>query len=233
VAVGASNDLPDDVSLSAFADRFLLRVFVDPIPDPRIEELLAGGWALARHGEQALATVAELDTLAEAARHADLDAVRPHLAHALRRLRRAGITLSDRRAVKVQKLIAAAAVIDGRWTASDADLWPLICALPTFDEQQAGRDELRDLLAGSRNVALEAAAAEASLGPLARAQRIVSMAEELFSAPVGEGAEEREGHRLRLEGLAREIDAGFALDALPADLARVRERITKTLEAGE
>src|SRR5262245_44439467 len=46
VCVGASNDLPDDPSLQAFADRFLLRVFVEPIPDPRLEELLDGGWTL-------------------------------------------------------------------------------------------------------------------------------------------------------------------------------------------
>lgn len=232
VAVGASNALPEDVSLSAFADRFLLRVFVDPVPDPRIEELLAGGWALHRHGDRAEASVAELDTLAEAARHADLSAVRAPLAHALRRLRRAGITLSDRRAVKVQKLIAAAAVIDGRAAAGEADLWPLVYALPTFEEQQAGRDELRDLLEGSRNEALEAAAAEASLGPLARARRIVSMAEELFAEGAGDGAAAREGYQLRLEGLAREIDAGFAPDALPAELARTRERISEELGAG-
>src|SRR5512133_2080100 len=46
VCVGASNALPDDEALAAFADRFLLRAFLDPIPDPRLEELLEGGWTL-------------------------------------------------------------------------------------------------------------------------------------------------------------------------------------------
>lgn len=47
VCVGASNGLPEDPALAAFADRFLLRVFIDRLPDPRLEELLEGGWALA------------------------------------------------------------------------------------------------------------------------------------------------------------------------------------------
>src|SRR5262245_2223877 len=58
VCVGASNALPDDESLAAFADRFLVRVFVDPIPDPRIEELLEGGRALGRTSSGPAADVA-------------------------------------------------------------------------------------------------------------------------------------------------------------------------------
>src|SRR5439155_2876566 len=46
ICVGASNALPTDDSLAAFADRFLARVFIDPIPDPRLEELPEGGWEL-------------------------------------------------------------------------------------------------------------------------------------------------------------------------------------------
>src|SRR5205085_570453 len=46
LCVGASNALPQDESLAAFADRFLVRFFVDNIADPYLEELLEGGWAL-------------------------------------------------------------------------------------------------------------------------------------------------------------------------------------------
>src|SRR6185369_15797852 len=46
VCIGASNALPNDEVLAAFADRFLVRIFVDPIPDTRLEELLVGGWSL-------------------------------------------------------------------------------------------------------------------------------------------------------------------------------------------
>ena len=46
VCVGASNALPDDEALAAFGDRFLIRAFLDPIADPRLEELPEGGWSL-------------------------------------------------------------------------------------------------------------------------------------------------------------------------------------------
>src|ERR1043165_8597891 len=46
VCVGASNSLPEDAALAAFADRFLVRCYVDPIPDPMLEQLLDSGWSL-------------------------------------------------------------------------------------------------------------------------------------------------------------------------------------------
>jgi MoxR-like ATPase len=46
LCVAATNSLPDDVSLAAFADRFLARVFLDPVPDPSLEEMLEAGWRL-------------------------------------------------------------------------------------------------------------------------------------------------------------------------------------------
>jgi MoxR-like ATPase len=44
VCVGASNALPEDEALAAFADRFLVRVFVEPVGDAFLEALLEGGW---------------------------------------------------------------------------------------------------------------------------------------------------------------------------------------------
>src|SRR3954468_11540230 len=46
VCVGASNRIPEDEQLAAFADRFLVRTFVTAIGDSRIEELLEGSWSL-------------------------------------------------------------------------------------------------------------------------------------------------------------------------------------------
>ncbi|MFD0351129.1 AAA family ATPase [Kitasatospora aburaviensis] len=43
VCVGAANRLPEDPALAAFADRFLARVFVEPVADARLEELLEAG----------------------------------------------------------------------------------------------------------------------------------------------------------------------------------------------
>jgi MoxR-like ATPase len=231
VCVGASNSLPDDESLAAFADRFLVRVFVDPVPDPRLEELLESGWNLERgDGTQGriVADVSDLDTVSAAARACDLIRVRPHLAHAIRLLRGAGIALSDRRLVKVQRLMAAAAAMAGRDRATDADLWPLVLAVPTREQQSLARETLREVLAQSENAALPAAAEEASLGPLARATRIAAAGREALLARPGT-SDEVESWYLRLEGIAREIDAGFAPEAMPHELAEVRAGIVAAL----
>ena len=230
VCVGASNALPDDEALAAFADRFLLRSFLDPIPDPRLEDLLEGGWSVAGANEGRRASMDHLDVLAAAVSRADLAPVRPHLAHAIRVLRKNGVTLSDRRVVKVQKLVAAAAVMGGRASPTEADLWPIVTAVPTREAQAAARDALRSVLAKSENAALAAAAAEASLGPLARAARIAAAGEQTFGEkPEGGDANAMEAWRLKLEGIAREIDAGFAKASLPEGLAAVRARIVATL----
>jgi MoxR-like ATPase len=228
VCVGASNALPKDDALAAFADRFLLRVFVDAVPAPRIEQLLEGGWALQRGAGPALATLAEVDLLAEASQRADLSLVRPEIAHAVRLLRGEGIALSDRRAVKLQRLIAAAAAMAGRSTPTAADLWPIIYALPTAEDQRDGRNVLKELLLRAESTTLPAAAAEASLGPLARAARIAELGEQvLLERPPKEDAAANQAWQLRLEAIGREIDAGFSKDALPESLAALRARVVE------
>jgi MoxR-like ATPase len=236
VCIGASNALPEDDSLAAFSDRFLVRVFVDPVPDPRLEELLEAGWGL-DHGEPLSdtdfqpASLADLDTLTAAARNSDLARVRPHLAHAIRLLRGAGIVLSDRRAVRVQGLVAAAAALAGRARATDADLWPLVLAVPTREQQALARECLGEVLARTENSTLPAAAEEASLGPLARATRIAAAGRDALREQPGDD-EELEDWLLRLEGIAREIDAGFAPETLPPELVEVRKSIVEALRGG-
>ncbi|QSQ22142.1 AAA family ATPase [Pyxidicoccus parkwayensis] len=230
VCVGASNALPEDESLAAFADRFLARIFVEPVADPRLEELLAGGASLWGEGEARVASLESLDVLSQAAREADLSPVRPHLAHALRTLRAAGIALSDRRAVKVQKLIASAAALAGRRVPTTSDLWPLVYAVPTKEAQALARDVLRDLLAASENPALAAAALEASAGPRARAQRIATAGQMLLAERPADGdAEALAAWRLKLEGVAREMDAGFAPEALTEELKALRTLVSAAL----
>ena len=230
VCVGASNALPQDESLAAFADRFLVRVFVEPIADPLLENLLDGGWQLQDYKVAHPAGLKDIDTLAEAALKADLSFVRPKLAYAIRLLRQAGIMLSDRRAVKSQRLIAAAAALAGRDKPTEADLWPLIFIVPTPEQQALARDTLRDLLSQTENLALPAAAEEASLGPLARATRLTKAGlQALNEKPDNKDNEEMNAWRLRLEAIAREIDAGFAQEQLPTQLADVRTQIVKEL----
>jgi len=229
VCVGASNQLPEDETLAAFADRFLARVFVDAVPDHALESLLQGGWSLGQTkvgpGE---AQVADLDVLAARARAVDVEAVRGELAACVRILRGAGIGLSDRRAVKVQRLVAAAAALDGRDKATPADLWPLIYAVPTREEQDEARVLLGDRLKASTSAALIAAAEEASAGPAARAARLARVGKELLDLPA-ESVTDGKAHKLKLEGVARENDAGFAADALPPELTDLKSRIAAVL----
>jgi MoxR-like ATPase len=223
LCVGASNGLPEDPGLAAFADRFLVRVFVTPVSDSELETLLAAGSALPPQETQS-ATLADLETLATLRKRVDLSAVRTELAQAVRILRRAGIALTDRRIVRSQNLVCAAAALEGRAQATGRDLWPIIYAVPTALEQQTARDALRELLAESESP-LGAAALDASAGPKARASRIAEAARHLLAEkPDGDG---RPAWQLRLEGLLREIDASFPRSALPEPLPTLREELSR------
>jgi MoxR-like ATPase len=229
LCVGASNELPDDPSLVAFADRFLVHCFVEPVSDPGLEELLAEGWQL----DDSIPPIAEVelvDRLGRAARAVDMRAVRVALAAAVRRLRAHGVGLSDRRVVQAQRLVAAAAVLGGRTVAGIADLWPIIYAIPTLEAQNAAREQLREELAGSDNPILPAASEDASLGLLARARRTVEAGRALLAERrTGEAGAER-AWRGRAEGLAREIDAGFPLEAAPEELRTLRAQLVAALQ---
>ncbi|MFL5338955.1 MAG: AAA family ATPase [Gemmataceae bacterium] len=122
----ASNHLPDDDALKALFDRFLLRCHVDNLQRESMPQLLTAGWALERPQPLA-ATVssAELRDLARQVYDVDLSGVRERYTDLVFRVRDLGVALSDRRAVKVQKLVAASAVLCGRSSASESDLWVL------------------------------------------------------------------------------------------------------------
>ncbi len=211
VAVGASNALPEDESLAAFADRFLLRAFVEPVGDPFLEQLLVEGWGVqGPPPEPVPGAMAALDTLAGMLRSVDLVDARPHLAHAVRVMRKAGIVLPDRRVVRTQRLIAAAALLDGRVVAGTADLWPVIYAVPTAQGQALAREALGALLVRSENQSLSGAAAEASGGPMARAARIVEAGTAILAdRPAG-------GDPLTLDAWTRRVEGQHRLRLQPA-----------------
>ena len=232
VCVGASNQLPSDESLAAFADRFLVRLFVEPIPDPLLENLLEGGWDLAKKDFSHAANIADVDTLAQMVSSVDLSAIRPQIAQAVRIMRGAGINISDRRAVKMQRLIASAAILDGRLNAEIKDLWTLIYAVPTHEQQSLARDSLHELLSQTENKTLPFTAEDASLGALARAARLVNLAEETIENRPPQN-DLQDAWRLKIEGIAREIDAGYNADTMPPDLAAVRAQVVEILGAKE
>jgi MoxR-like ATPase len=200
-------------------------VFVEPVPDAMLETLLERGDALARTSDRPPpATLAHLDAIAEAARACDVSEVRGALAEAVRSLRAGGIALSDRRIVKLQRLVAAAAAIDGRTRADGRDLWPIVYAVPTAEAQVQARAILAPLVRGSASGALEAAALDASRSPEALALRLVREADELLAGSI-EGDDATRRRRLRAEALLREIDASFAAVSRPAALIEARARL--------
>ncbi len=126
MTVGASNRLPEEESLRALFDRFLVRVRSDNVPDAGLSQVLEVGWAreVRSAGEPTL-PIEDLKKLGGLLQAVDLQAVRePYLA-IVRRLRQSGMALSDRRAVKLQRLVAASALICGRLAAMVQDLWIL------------------------------------------------------------------------------------------------------------
>jgi len=129
----ASNHLPEDDALGALFDRFLLRCRVEPLPRDYMGRLLEAGWALekgptghlAERNGQPSVSADDLRILARRVMQVDLSPVRDLYEQAAFRVRDLGIAFSDRRAVKVLKLVAASAVLSGRAAANGSDLWVL------------------------------------------------------------------------------------------------------------
>ena len=236
VCVGAANALPDDEALAAFADRFLLHAFIEPVADSQLESLLQGGWRSDFTTPADAHALAPLDLLSAHLRDVRMDAVRPALAEAIRKLRAAGIRLSDRRIVKSQRLVAAAAVLAGRLDATPSDLWPLFYALPTQAAQLQARDALSELFALAEHPHLHYAVEEATLQPRSRSARLVEAAQACLASATGTldpGPGESIDAGARLEAVLREIDANFAADQLPVDLAPLREQLRARLRVAE
>jgi MoxR-like ATPase len=120
----ASNHLPDDQALKALFDRFLLRCHVDNLRREAMPQLLTAGWAL--ENPQPIVTSVTAEDLREVGRQVyavDLTPLTQRYTELVFRVRDLGIALSDRRAVKVMKLVAASALLCGRMRAAPSDLW--------------------------------------------------------------------------------------------------------------
>jgi MoxR-like ATPase len=135
--VGASNHLPEDEALQALFDRFLVRVHCDYVAPDALAEVLEAGWNLERRANEAAPTIAaeEILRLQAALPLVDLAPVRPAYTDLVRKLRLAGVAVSDRRAVKLQRLLAASALLCQRTTVIPSDMWVLRYIWDT-DEQR-------------------------------------------------------------------------------------------------
>jgi MoxR-like ATPase len=122
----ASNHLPDDDALRALFDRFLLRCHVDSLPRPAMPRLLEAGWALEKSAQpQSTVTAQDLRDLSRRLYEVQLTPILELYTDAVFKVRDLGIALSDRRAIKVLKLVAASALLCDRLTAAPSDLWVL------------------------------------------------------------------------------------------------------------
>ncbi len=123
--IGASNRLPEDDALKALFDRFLLRAHSDNVAPEQLPAVLDAGWKLQRTDVPRPATLhfEDIEALQRLVPLVDLSPVRNPYAELVQRIRHAGIAVSDRRAVKLQRLIAASALLCCRQTARLSDLW--------------------------------------------------------------------------------------------------------------
>lgn len=130
---GATNALPEDESLRALFDRFLLRVRSNNVEATQLPSLFELGWSLERariegnrsaHTDTGYSTQA-LRELSRALTTIDLNGIRDQYLGLMARIRAAGIEITDRRLVKLLRAVAAAALLRRKTAATPADLWVL------------------------------------------------------------------------------------------------------------
>lgn len=129
IAIGASNELPEDESLGALYDRFVLRRWVHPIRSrDNMRALLSGAGA---PRVQARLTNGDLEELRALALEVVIPDVVMDLVLDLREVlaQQAGVEASDRRWVKAIKLLKAHAVLEGRAQVTADDLEILVDAM--------------------------------------------------------------------------------------------------------
>ncbi|HVV86916.1 MAG TPA: AAA family ATPase [Kofleriaceae bacterium] len=130
----ASNEVPNDDSLAAMFDRFLIRVLSDNLDSYHFGELMQRGIAL-----EVARMTGKGDELRPVLSARELRAVQAAFDRfmvfpdeflakykgLIFQIRSEGISVSDRRAVKLLKLFAASAVFDGRTQVHDGDFFVL------------------------------------------------------------------------------------------------------------
>lgn len=138
IVVGASNVLPEDDALGALFDRFLVRVHCDNVGPEELANVLVAGWNLDSRREpiEPAITVDEIRLLQKEVDGVELDHIRKPYVEMVHRLRHAGVSVSDRRAVKLQRILAASALLCGRRRVVESDLWVLRYIWDTNEQRE-------------------------------------------------------------------------------------------------
>lgn len=134
-AFGASNEVPNDDDLMAVFDRFLIRLKSDNLDSYHFQDLLVRGLA-----HEAAKITGDYDRMQPQLAAADLRALHLSFGERMRRIpegflaqykglvfqiRAEGVSVSDRRAVKMLKLFCASALLDGRANPDPSDFFLL------------------------------------------------------------------------------------------------------------
>jgi MoxR-like ATPase len=129
---GASNEVPSDETLGAIFDRFLLRVQSDNLDAYHFNELLLRGinWEVRQLRGDRLTPLVAAHELIELRRHFGRqmqfsDEFLSTYKGLVFQIRAEGVSLSDRRTIKLLKLFGASAYLDGRQSADTSDLFIL------------------------------------------------------------------------------------------------------------
>jgi MoxR-like ATPase len=128
----ASNEVPGDETLNAIFDRFLLRVHSDNLDAYHFNELLQRGIAheIRQMSGEVQRPVVSARELADLGKHFGgrmnfSDAFLSAYKGLVHQVRAEGVSLSDRRVVKMLKLFAASAYLDGRDVTDASDFFVL------------------------------------------------------------------------------------------------------------
>lgn len=171
--VGASNHLPEDEALHALFDRFLIRVKCDYVDPALLNNVLTAGWKLEQKtipGDIEI-SAEDIFRVQSMIGDVDLEQIRPAYINLVEMLRNAGVQVSDRRAVKLQRLIAASALLCKRMVAIPSDMWVMRYIWDNEDQQE--------IIAGIINSVVEADKTEAAHHPRA-AENVLPNADEIF-----------------------------------------------------
>lgn len=155
--VGASNHLPEDEALQALFDRFLIRVRCDYVDPAMLNDVLNAGWKLENKemADKPEISAADIFHVQSLITSIDLQDIRPAYINLVEMLRNAGVQVSDRRAVKLQRLIAASALLCKRTRAIPSDMWVMRYIWDTEEQQEIITGIVNSVVATDKELQLQ------------------------------------------------------------------------------
>jgi len=132
-SIAATNEIPDDSSLGALYDRFLVRMWSENVDESHFDDLYQCGWKLeidkirkdSQFEIKNITTTDKIRSIHQEIQQVDMNKIAADYREVIRRIRSEGIALSDRRVIKLMKMVAASAIRHKRLQANTGDFWIL------------------------------------------------------------------------------------------------------------